>query len=77
MRDAGAEEFRLHITYDYDTQCALGFSKEELRMIREFDCELTIDCVTADRPESGASPDDGPVAPVDTSNVMKGPPSVC
>jgi hypothetical protein len=54
MREAGAEEFWLHITYHYDAQCALGFSKEELKMILELDCELHIDCMTAEHAESKA-----------------------
>lgn len=44
MRDAGAQDFCLHITYHYDSQCALSFSQEELRMILELDCHLNIDC---------------------------------
>jgi hypothetical protein len=51
MREAGAEEFRLHITYHYDTQCALGFSKDELRMILELDCDLLVDCMAAENAE--------------------------
>jgi hypothetical protein len=50
MRDAGAEHFWLHITYQYDAQCSLGFSAEELRMILGLDCELHIDCWTAGEP---------------------------
>jgi hypothetical protein len=48
MRDAGAEVFRLHITYHYDTQCALGFSSEELKMIAALECDVAIDCIPAD-----------------------------
>lgn len=48
LRSAGAEEFRLHITYHYENQCAIGFSKEEVKMIAEMDCDLPIDCWTAD-----------------------------
>jgi hypothetical protein len=63
MREAGAEDFRLHITYHYKAQCALGFSNEELKMIVALDCVFAIDCMetwepnkqmeaTADRPVS-------------------------
>lgn len=51
MREAGAEEFRLQITYYYDAQCALGFSKEELRMILELSCDLLVDCMAAEDAE--------------------------
>jgi hypothetical protein len=44
MRSAGAEEFRLHITYRYENQCAIGFSKEEIKMIAELECDVPIDC---------------------------------
>jgi len=50
MREAGADDFSLHITYHYDAQCALGFSKEELKMITELDCGFAIDCIEADEP---------------------------
>jgi hypothetical protein len=46
MRQAGAENFSLHITYQYDAQCALGFSKEELKLIMQLECDLAIDCWT-------------------------------
>lgn len=51
MREAGAEEFWLHITYHYDAQCALGLSKDELRMILELDCDLRVDCTAAESTE--------------------------
>jgi hypothetical protein len=44
MRAAGAEEFRLHITYHYQDQCSLGFSKDEATMIAELCCDVLIDC---------------------------------
>ena len=53
IRSAGAEEFRLHITYHYENQCAIGFSREEARMISELQCEVSIDCL---RDEGGAEP---------------------
>jgi hypothetical protein len=48
MREAGADDFRLHITYHYDAECALGFSQEELKMILALECDLAIDCMEAD-----------------------------
>ena len=54
MRSAGAEGFRLHITYHYESQCAIGFSQDEARMISELQCEVLIDCVSD---EGGAEPD--------------------
>jgi hypothetical protein len=50
MREAGAEHFSLHITYHYADQCALGFSKEELQMIVELDCDFAVDCMIAEEP---------------------------
>eukprot|EP01035_Chromulina_nebulosa_P065399 gene65399-89457_t len=47
MREAGAESFTLHITYTYDAQCALGFSREELKMVLDLDCEFHVDCQSA------------------------------
>ena len=44
MRDAGAERLWLSIGYAYDSQCALSFSKEELRMILDLDGDFLIDC---------------------------------
>jgi len=46
MRSAGAQEFRLHLTYRYESQCAIGFSKLELQMMAEMDCDVPIDCWT-------------------------------
>lgn|GEM_PF-3780035 len=56
MRDAGAESFCLHITYQYESQCALSFSKEELKMILELDCYLNVDCWTDDVPNQLPEP---------------------
>lgn len=47
MQDAGAEHFTLSITYTYDSQCALSFAKEELKMILELDCDFNVDCQSA------------------------------
>ena len=60
MREAGADTFWLHITYHYEAQCALGFSKDELKMILDLDCELLIDCITVEEAEPGAPPTSGP-----------------
>lgn len=50
MRAAGAEDFSLRITYQYDSQCALSFTREEQRMICELDCDFCIDCWTDESP---------------------------
>lgn len=52
LRAAGAEEFRLHISYFCRSQCAIGFSREEIRMLSELECDLPIDCYTEN--EEGA-----------------------
>jgi hypothetical protein len=54
MREAGAQEFWLHISYHYDAQCALEFSPEELKMISALNCELNIDCIAIDTTGSGS-----------------------
>jgi hypothetical protein len=48
MHDAGAEYFTLSITYTYDSQRALSFSREELRMILDLECDFHVDCQSAD-----------------------------
>jgi hypothetical protein len=50
MRTAGAEEFRLHITYHYEDQCSIGFSKDEARMISDLGCDVPIDCCRDEQP---------------------------
>jgi len=50
MREAGAENFSLRITYQYDSQCALSFTREEQNMICELDCDFCIDCWTDESP---------------------------
>ena len=47
MRDAGAEEFHLHFTFHYADQCAYGFSAEELKLVTELECDVSIDCLAA------------------------------
>jgi hypothetical protein len=44
LRAAGATDFFIHITYHYDQQCTLGFDEEEVRMLAEFGCNVSIDC---------------------------------
>jgi hypothetical protein len=44
LRAAGATAFFIHITYHYDYQCGLGFDAEEMRMLAEFGCTVSIDC---------------------------------
>lgn len=44
LRAAGATEFFVHITYHHDGQWALGFSAEEMRMIADFGCDVSVDC---------------------------------
>ncbi len=44
LREAGADDFCLRITYHCDSG-AIGFSKEEIRMIAEMDCDVPIDCL--------------------------------
>ena len=46
LRAAGADDFSLHITYKYENQCSIGFSKEEIRLIAELDCDVPVDCWT-------------------------------
>jgi hypothetical protein len=50
MRAVGADNFSLHIAYHYDAQCALEFSREEVKMIMELDCDFTVDCILEDGP---------------------------
>lgn len=54
LKAAGAESFWMHITYHYDCQCAIGFSKEEMRMISELECDVPIDCWRTDVDENAA-----------------------
>ncbi len=47
IREAGAEHLTLHVTYTHDAQCALSFTREELKMILDLDCDLHVDCQSA------------------------------
>jgi hypothetical protein len=51
MRKAGAEDFLLHITYHGDSG-AIGFSKEEMKLIAELECDVPIDCVIDEEPNT-------------------------
>ncbi len=44
LKKAGADSFSLSITYHCDSG-ALGFSREEIQMIAEMECDLPIDCL--------------------------------
>jgi hypothetical protein len=44
LRAGGATDFFIHITYQYDHQCGLGYDPEEIRMLADFGCEVMIDC---------------------------------
>ncbi len=48
LRAAGATDFFIHITYHHDEQCSLGFDAEEMRMLAEFGCTVSIDCLKDD-----------------------------
>lgn len=47
LRNAGADDFSLRITYHCDSG-AIGFSKEEMRMVSELECDVPIDCLIED-----------------------------
>ncbi len=49
LRKAGAEDFCLRVTYRCDSG-AIGFSKEEIKMIAELECDVPIDCWICDEP---------------------------
>ncbi|HEY4415377.1 MAG TPA: hypothetical protein VGO57_06765 [Verrucomicrobiae bacterium] len=44
LRAAGATDFDIHITYHYDVQCALAFGEDEMKLLAEFGCAVSIDC---------------------------------
>jgi hypothetical protein len=50
LRAAGADWFRLYISYEYDTQCAIGFTHEEVQMICDLQCDFPIDCWPKEEP---------------------------
>lgn len=47
LKEAGADDFSMRITYVTDSG-SLGFSKEDLRMIAELECDLPIDVYCKD-----------------------------
>lgn len=44
LRRAGAEDFSLRITYSSDSG-SIGFSREEIKMLAELQCDVPIDCL--------------------------------
>ena len=44
LREAGADDFWLRITSHCDSG-AIGFSKEEIKMLAELQCDVPIDCL--------------------------------
>ncbi len=55
LRASGATDFFIHITYQYDHQCALGYDAEEMRMLADFGCEVMIDCWRHDDDDTNAA----------------------
>lgn len=53
LREAGAEDFWLRITYHTDSS-ALGFSKHEIRMLADMECDVPIDCLIEEEPNQSA-----------------------
>lgn len=43
LKEAGAEEFTLQISYHSDTE-SIGFSREEIKMIHALECDVPINC---------------------------------
>jgi hypothetical protein len=56
LRAAGADSFRLYISYEYDTQCAIGFTREEVQMICDLQCDFPIDCWQREQPNQQPLP---------------------
>lgn len=52
LRAAGATDFSIRITYDYEQQCALGFDSDELRLLADFECQVSIDCWRENRDDT-------------------------
>jgi hypothetical protein len=55
LRAAGAEDFTLRITYHCDSG-AIGFTKEEIRMLAEMACDVPIDCLIEEEPNQPPEP---------------------
>lgn len=47
LREAGADHFSLQISYHCDSE-SIGFSKEEIRMLAAFECDIPINCFRPD-----------------------------
>jgi hypothetical protein len=58
LHEAGAEDFWLRITYHGDSG-AIGFSKEEIKMLAELQCDVPIDCIIEEEPIQGITDNDG------------------
>lgn len=58
LRKAGAEDFWLRITYHSDSG-SIGFSREEIKMIAELQCEVPIDCLIEEAPNNKGCSEDG------------------
>ena len=54
LRAAGATDFFIHITYHHGEQCTLGFDAEELQMLADFGCTVSIDCWKDDDDKNAA-----------------------
>jgi|SRR5882724_13331862 len=55
LRKAGARDFWFRITYRGDSG-ALGFSKKEIKMLAELDCDVPIDCIIEEKPNQSLQP---------------------
>ena len=62
LREAGAAEFWLRITYHADSG-ALGFSKDEICMLAEMECDVPIDCLIQEEPNKAPEPTPMSVTP--------------
>ena len=49
LRAAGADDFTLWISYHCDSE-SIGFSKEEIEMLADFECDVPINCFRTDIP---------------------------
>ena len=55
LRAAGAEDFTLRISYHCDSG-AVGFTKDEIRMLAEMECDVPIDCLIKEEPNQPLQP---------------------
>ena len=63
IKAAGADVLRIHISYGYADQCSLAFSRDEIQMLAEMDCDIPIDCWKGE-----------PIQPVETTEAAARPP---